>query len=139
MANQKILVVDDEPFIVEFIMINLIKFGFTVITASDGEEAWEKVQKEKPDLIVSDVNMPRLDGFGLLKRLKSQMDTRRIPVVMLTARAQDQDVFQGWKIGADEYLTKPFNPQQLIFIIKKIFQDRADEIKKSMEGKYIIE
>lgn len=139
MADQKILVVDDEPFIVEFIMINLVKAGFLVVTASDGEEAWEKVQKEKPDLIVSDVNMPRLDGFGLLKRLKAQMSTRRIPVVMLTARTQDQDVFQGWKIGADEYITKPFNPQQLIFIIKKIFQDRAEEIRKDMEGKYVIE
>lgn len=138
MAAKKILVVDDEAYIVELIQVNLEKAGYQVTTAYDGEEAWKKVEEERPDLIVSDVMMPKLDGFGLLKKLKNTMSTKSIPVVMLTAKASDQDVFKGWHFGADEYLTKPFNPAQLVNIVNIIFKSRAEEEKKRMEGKYVI-
>lgn len=134
----KILVVDDEEAIAELIMVNLVRAGFMVTTASDGEEAWELIQMNKPDFIVTDVNMPRLDGFGLVKRIKTNAATKTIPVVMLTARAADADVFKGWQFGADEYLTKPFNPEQLLFIINKIIKARADEVKAKLKDKYVI-
>ncbi len=134
----KILVVDDEEAISELIMVNLVRAGFMVTTAGDGEEAWEQIQASKPDFIVTDVNMPRLDGFGLIKRIKTTPATKTIPVVMLTARAADADVFKGWQFGADEYLTKPFNPEQLVFIVNKIIKAKADEVKAKLKDKYVI-
>jgi two-component system alkaline phosphatase synthesis response regulator PhoP/two-component system response regulator VicR len=79
-----------------------------------------------PDLIIMDVMMPELDGFGALKILKEDAGTATIPVIMLTAKAQDADVFQGWKSGADLYLTKPFNPQELITFVKRIFHGQNE-------------
>lgn len=138
-APKTILVVDDEVNIVDLIEINLLKEGFNVVKAYDGEEAFKLAQSRPPDMIISDVNMPKLDGFGLLKKLKSQMSLRRIPVVMLTARAGDEDVFRGWSQGADQYLTKPFNPAQLVFIVKKIFADREKMEREKYKDKYVIE
>lgn len=139
MRSEKILVVDDEPYIVEVIEINLLKAGYKVITAYDGEEALKKVEQEKPDLVVCDVNMPKLDGFEVLKRLKSNMATRYLPVVMLTARSSDEDVFKGWHFKADQYLTKPFNPQQVVVVVNNIFKDREEEVKERLKGKYVID
>jgi two-component system alkaline phosphatase synthesis response regulator PhoP/two-component system response regulator VicR len=114
------------------VQINLVKEGYEVVTASNGREALEKVAAEKPDLIIMDVMMPEMDGFGALKILKENSATAAIPVIMLTAKAQDADVFQGWKSGADLYLTKPFNPQELITFVKRIFLAQttgpADEV-----------
>lgn len=123
---KKILAVDDEKHIVRLVQINLTKEGYEVVTASNGREALEQVAAEQPDLIVMDVMMPEMDGFEALKRLKEDTATASIPVIMLTARAQDADVFRGWQSGADLYLTKPFNPQELITFVKRIFQDQAD-------------
>jgi DNA-binding response OmpR family regulator len=138
MKERKILVVDDEPYIVEMVEVNLLKAGYKVITAYDGEEALKKVEEEIPDLIICDVNMPKMDGFEVLKRLKSNMATRYIPVVMLTARTGDEDVFKGWQLKAEQYLTKPFNPQQILVVVRNIFKSMEEEAKKRMEGKYII-
>lgn len=138
MKERKILVVDDEPYIVEMVEVNLIKAGYRVITAYDGEEALKKVEEENPDLIICDVNMPKIDGFEVLKRLKSNMATRYIPVVMLTARTGDEDVFKGWHLKADQYLTKPFNPQQVVTVVRNIFKAIDEEARKRLEGKYII-
>src|ERR1035437_7727467 len=106
---RKILVVDDERHIVRLVQVNLEKAGYTVLTAYDGVEALEQVAKEKPDMIVLDVMMPRLDGFEVLKKLQADAGTRDIPVIMLTAKAQDADIFRGWSSGVSSYLTKPFN------------------------------
>src|SRR3990172_11803439 len=100
MARQrKILVVDDERHIVRLIQVNLERAGYQVVTAFDGRDALKKVEAEKPDLVVLDVMMPHLDGFEVLKRLQANPATREIPVVMLTAKAQDGDVFRGWSSG----------------------------------------
>jgi two-component system, OmpR family, alkaline phosphatase synthesis response regulator PhoP len=127
MANKKILAVDDEKHIVRLVQVNLERHGYTVVTAFDGKEALEKVAAEKPDLIVLDVMMPYLDGFEVLKELKKDPDTRGIPVIMLTAKAQDADVFRGWQSGADCYLTKPFNPMELIMFVKRIFKSLEED------------
>jgi len=120
--QKKILVVDDERHIVRLVQVNLERQGYQVVSAFDGREALKKVESERPDLIVLDVMMPHMDGFEVLKRLKSDDKTKDIPVVMLTAKAQDADVFRGWASGVDCYLTKPFNPIELLTFVKRIFE-----------------
>jgi len=103
------------------VQVNLERAGYIVVTAFDGKEALEKVASEQPDLVVLDVMMPYLDGFGVLQELRKNGATRDLPVIMLTAKAQDADVFRGWQSGVDCYLTKPFNPMELISFVKRIF------------------
>ncbi len=118
---KKILAVDDERHIVRLVEVNLQRAGYEVVTAYDGKEALEKVKSENPDLVVLDVMMPYMDGFEVLKNLKADPQTAEIPVIMLTAKAQDADVFRGWQSGVDCYLTKPFNPMELLTFVKRIF------------------
>jgi two-component system alkaline phosphatase synthesis response regulator PhoP/two-component system response regulator VicR len=124
---KKILVVDDERHIVRLVQVNLERAGYTVVTAYDGREALQKVDAEHPDLIVLDVMMPYMDGFETVKRLRANPATRDLPVIMLTAKAQDQDVFQGYSHGVDIYLTKPFNPIELLTFIKRIFTEQGSD------------
>lgn len=123
---KKILAVDDERHIVRLVEVNLQRAGYEVVTAFDGKEALEKVKSESPDLIVLDVMMPYMDGFEVLKNLKADSETRDIPVIMLTAKAQDADVFRGWQSGVDCYLTKPFNPMELLTFVKRIFDSLSN-------------
>ncbi|MDQ2986561.1 MAG: response regulator [Armatimonadota bacterium] len=116
----KILVCDDERSIVRLIQVNLERQGWQVITAYDGKEGLEKIMSEAPDICVLDVMMPYMDGFEVLKNLRREPATQKLPVVMLTAKAQDKDVFEGYHYGADVYLTKPFNPMELVTFIKRI-------------------
>ena len=118
---KKILAVDDEKHIVRLVQVNLERAGYEVVTANDGKEALQKVQDESPDLLVLDVMMPYMDGFEVLQNLRRNPSTRDIPVIMLTAKAQDADVFKGWQSGVDCYLTKPFNPMELLSFVKRIF------------------
>ncbi|MFA0751872.1 MAG: hypothetical protein SLRJCFUN_002275 [Candidatus Fervidibacter sp.] len=129
--KKRVLVVDDERHIVRLVQVNLERQGYEVLTAYDGVECLEKAKAEKPDLIVLDVMMPRMDGFEALQRLKSDPETSQIPVIMLTARAQDRDVLQGYQYGADLYLTKPFSPLELISLVKRVFESQEEE-----EGTY---
>ncbi len=133
--GKKVLAVDDERHIVRLIQVNLERAGYQVATAFDGPEALKKVEADKPDLIVLDVMMPRMDGFEVLKRLQANPETREIPVVMLTAKAQDADVFRGWSSGVSAYLTKPFNPLELITFVKRILSgfDEYDEGEQVFE------
>ncbi len=126
MAN-KILAVDDEKHIVRLVEINLKKAGYEVTTANNGREALEAVALSTPDLIVMDVMMPEMDGFAALKKLKDDPATSNIPVIMLTAKAQDADVFKGWQSGADLYLTKPFNPAELLTFVERILSSKDEE------------
>ena len=124
---KKILVVDDERHIVRLVQVNLERSGYQVVAAFDGKEALKKVSSEKPDLVVLDVMMPYMDGFQVLKQMKADAATKDIPVIMLTAKAQDADVFRGWASGVDMYLTKPFNPLELITFVKRIFEAAGEE------------
>ncbi len=119
---RKILVVDDERHIVRLVEVNLTRAGYDVVVAYDGIEALEVVGKETPDMIVLDVMMPRMDGFEVLKKLQADESTQNIPVIMLTAKAQDADIFKGWSSGVSSYLTKPFNPRELLTFVERIFQ-----------------
>jgi two-component system alkaline phosphatase synthesis response regulator PhoP/two-component system response regulator VicR len=132
--SKKILAVDDERHIVRLVQINLQKEGYEVVTAGNGREALEKVESEKPDLIVMDVMMPEMDGFEALEKLKANPETAQIPIIMLTAKAQDADVFSGWQKGADLYLTKPFNPSELLTFVKRIFANQT-----STESSYVVD
>jgi DNA-binding response OmpR family regulator len=123
----KILAVDDEKHIVRLVEINLKKAGYEVTTANNGREALEAVALAAPDLIVMDVMMPEMDGFAALKSLKENSATSNIPVIMLTAKAQDADVFKGWQSGADLYLTKPFNPAELLTFVERILSSKDEE------------
>ena len=127
----KILAVDDQVHIVKLIQVNLERHGYQVVTAYDGIEAMEKIQAEHPDLIICDVMMPRKDGFEVLRETKTDPETSAIPFIMLTAKAQDADVFRGWSSGVDAYLTKPFNPQELLAFVKRVL-----EAAKSGGGEY---
>ena len=118
---RKILTCDDEKHIVRLIQVNLERQGYEVITAFNGVECLEKVKEDRPDLIVLDVMMPEMTGFEVLDALKKNPETEGIPVIMLTARAQDSDVLRGWQSGVECYLTKPFNPMELIAFVKRIF------------------
>jgi len=134
---KKILAVDDERHILRLVQINLEKAGYEVITASNGREAVEKVRAEHPDLVVMDVMMPEMTGFEALQALKEDPATSSIPVVMLTAKAQDADVFHGWQSGADLYLTKPFNPLELLTFVKRILDAQAEAL--NAEKSYTVE
>ena len=122
----KILVCDDERHIVRLIQVNLEKQGYQVVTAFDGKEGLEKIKSEKPNLVVLDVMMPYMDGFEVLKNLRREPSTEHLPVIMLTAKAQDKDVFEGYSYGADMYLTKPFNPMELVSFVKRITENSGD-------------
>jgi two-component system, OmpR family, alkaline phosphatase synthesis response regulator PhoP len=121
-----VLVCDDERHIVRLIQVNLERQGYQVVTAFDGKEGLEKVRSEKPDLCVLDVMMPYMDGFEVLKNIRKDPETENLPVIMLTAKAQDKDVFEGYHYGADMYLTKPFNPMELVTFVKRIAAGNTD-------------
>jgi len=123
--NPTILVVDDEPDAVELVAYNLKQAGYNVVTAKDGAEALEKVRSEQPGLIVLDVMLPEMDGFALCRVFKNAPVTAGIPIIMLTAKAAEIDRVLGLELGADDYLTKPFSPRELVLRVKKLLQRTA--------------
>lgn len=134
-----ILVVDDEPDAVELIEFNLKNAGFVVKTASDGAEALAKARSILPGLIILDVMLPEMDGFEICKLLRRDMNTAAIPIIMLTAKAAEIDRVLGLELGADDYLTKPFSPRELILRVKKLLERRqiAAETKDHFQFGYL--
>ncbi len=118
--SPRVLVVDDEEAIVKLVAFNLQKEGFRTLAAGDGREAWEIIQQEKPDLIVLDVMLPEMDGFTLCRMLRQEKITT--PILMLTARDEEIDKVLGLELGADDYLTKPFSPRELVARVKAILR-----------------
>jgi len=118
-TDKKILVVDDEPKIIEFVTMNLELEGFRVVSARDGYEALEKVTRELPDLIILDVMMPDMDGFETLKRIR---ELSSLPVIFLSVKGQELDRVHGLDLGADDYMTKPFSPRELISRIRAVLR-----------------
>lgn len=114
---RRVLVADDDPDIVELLRLNLEAHGYQVTSVDNGEDARAIALAERPDLVVLDVMMPKLNGLEVLAALKAHDATREIPVVMLTARASDNDVWEGWQAGADYYITKPFDLDELLRFI----------------------
>ena len=118
----KILVVDDEPDAVELIQFNLKANGCDVITAADGEEALEKARSVLPNLIVLDIMLPEVDGMEVCKILRRDPRTSGIPIIMLTAKAAEIDRVLGLELGADDYVTKPFSPRELVLRVKRLLR-----------------
>jgi DNA-binding response OmpR family regulator len=127
MSKGKILVVDDEIYIVHILDFSLGMEGYEVITALDGEQALEKVKTEKPDLIVLDIMMPKLDGYEVCKNIKSSADTQHIPVILLSAKGRNVDQKLGFDVGADDYITKPFSPRKLVERINQLLGQTVSE------------
>jgi len=116
---QTILVVDDEPQIVRLVRAYLEEAGFRVVVASDGEQALYVARHEKPDLVVLDLLMPRMDGLEFARRIRRERD---VPIIMLTARAEETDRIVGLELGADDYVTKPFSPRELIARVRAVLR-----------------
>ena len=119
-VRAKILVVDDEPEAVELLEFNLKQAGFDVIAAADGAQALRKARSVVPSLIVLDLMLPEIDGLEVCKMLRRDPATARIPIIMLTAKAAEIDRIIGLELGADDYITKPFSPRELVLRIKKV-------------------
>jgi len=125
MAEKKVLVVDDEIHIVHVVAIKLRNNGFTVITAENGAQAFERACKDKPDIIVTDCQMPVMTGLELIEKLRKNEDTKEIPVIMLTARSFTIEQEQKEQLQISECLSKPFSPKELLRSIEDILYDKA--------------
>ena len=114
------LVVDDDDVIRQLITVNLELEGFDVVPAVDGQDALDKVKDVQPDVVTLDVMMPRVDGWEAAARLREDPETAHIKVILLSARAQESDIQRGERIGVDAYLTKPFDPDELIDVVRRL-------------------
>jgi two-component system, OmpR family, alkaline phosphatase synthesis response regulator PhoP len=123
---KSVLVVDDERNIVELVRLYLEKEGFNVVSAADGEQALVQYERSDPDLVILDLMLPKLDGFEVCRELRRRGD---VPILMLTARSEDIDAIVGLELGADDYVTKPFNPRALVARVKAILR-RTDATAK---------
>ena len=127
--SRKILIVDDEEVIRKFLKIHLTKLGYEVQEAADGEQAIEQLGKEDFDLLICDVLMPKKDGWQVIREVKSNPKTKDIPVILLTAKNEDSDMFKGYDLGVNYYMTKPFTKAQLIYGLKLMLGETPEEIR----------
>src|SRR4051812_27426346 len=132
----KILIVDDEPDVVQLIEYNLKAAGYDVVTAADGAEALDQARSTSPSLIILDLMLPEVDGLDVCKVLRRDRNTAGIPIVMLTAKASETDRVLGLELGADDYVTKPFSPRELVLRVKRLLRagvggpdDKGDRIQ----------
>jgi len=123
MMSKKVLIVDDEEVIRKLLRINLVKWGYEVREAVDGAQALDQIGKDDFDLLICDILMPNLDGWEVIKEVKLNPKTRDIPVIVLTSKNQDQDMFKGYDLGASYYMTKPFTKAQLHYGLKLMFEE----------------
>lgn len=120
---RKILVVDDETQLVDMVKMRLEANNYEVIAAYDGQKAIEVARREKPDLIILDLMLPRMDGYKVCGLLKADVRYNKIPIILFTAKAQEEDVTLGKEVGANAYITKPFEAQTLLLKIKELIKD----------------
>jgi len=120
MAKPKILVVDDSPFIVRTLTYVLEKGGYETITATNGEEALSKIREEKPDLIFLDVMMPKMDGYTVCREIRNNPEMGDPHIIMLTSRGQEADRERGFSVGANDFMTKPFSPSEVIEKVREV-------------------
>jgi len=121
-SGQKILIVEDEPDIAKLVSYNLAQERFKVVTAEDGEQALKTIQREKPNLVVLDLMLPGLSGLEVCKILREREETAKLPILMLTAKAGETDRVLGLELGADDYLSKPFSPRELVARVRAILR-----------------
>lgn len=130
--SSSILIVEDEPSIQELLAINLRHAGFEVLLASSAEEAEHHIRRALPDLLLLDWMLPGQSGVALAKKLRSQERTRQLPIIMLTARAHEADKVQGLEVGADDYVTKPFSPKELVARVRALLRRRAPQLSDEL-------
>src|SRR5437667_297795 len=121
-SGNTVLIIEDERDVVDLLALNLRKAGFTTSTASDGAAGLEKARNEMPALIILDLMLPKMPGLEVCKILKTDPGTRRVPIMMLTAKAEEIDRIVGLEFGADDYVTKPFSPREVVLRIKAILR-----------------
>ena len=117
--EKRILIADDDPVILRLIQVNLELEGYQVLTANNGQEAVDVANAEHPDLVILDIMMPRLDGYQACEQLKASDATKAIPVIFLSAKAQSGDIEKGQSFGVAAYLTKPFDPTELLEVVEQ--------------------
>ena len=127
--GKRILIVDDEEVIRKFLKIHLAKLGYEVKEAADGEQAIEQLRKDDFDLLICDILMPKKDGWEVIKEVKSNPRTKDIPVIVLTAKNEDSDMFKGYDLGANYYMTKPFTKTQLLYGLKLMLDGAPEEVR----------
>jgi CheY-like chemotaxis protein len=127
--SRKILVVDDEEVIRKFLRVHLVKLGYEVEEAADGEQALAQLGKDHFDLLICDILMPKKDGWEVIKEVKSNPRTKNLPVILLTAKNEDSDMFKGYDLGANYYMTKPFTKTQLLYGLKLMFDETPEAIR----------
>ena len=127
MPDSTVLVVDDDPVILKLLEVNFEMEGFTVLVARDGQEGIDVATRDQPDLVVSDIMMPKKSGLELVVALKSDASTSEIPIILLSAKAQNADVRSGLEAGADDYVTKPFEPLDLVDRVNRLLEARASK------------
>jgi len=120
--REKIVVIEDEPDILEVIAYNLKREGYEVLESRDGEAALRQIGRHAPDLIILDLMLPSIDGIEICRRLRSDAVTRSIPVIMVTAKGEESDIVLGLGVGADDYVTKPFSPKELIARVRAVLR-----------------
>lgn len=142
LQKKTILVVDDEKGLTALVSLHMKMAGFEVLTASNGKRTLDLSRQEKPNLIILDLMLPKMDGWQVCERLKQDDITKDIPVIMLTARAEIEDKLKGFKAGADDYVTKPFSPRELVARVKRVLaRVEAEPIKpkRYIKGKIEID
>ncbi|MEP7356013.1 MAG: response regulator transcription factor [Anaerolineales bacterium] len=118
----RLLVVDDDPQIVRLLQAYLEQAGFIVLTAPDGDLAWQVIRRERPDLVVLDLMLPKRDGWDITRRVRADEHLANLPIVLLTARVADSDKMEGFELGADDYITKPFNAPEVVARVKAVLR-----------------
>ena len=119
-AKKKVLIVDDEKQLVSLVSLHMDMSGYEVLSASNGKKALNIIEKENPDLVVLDLMLPEMDGWEVCRQLRAEPKTKDIPVIMLTARSGTDDKVKGFECGADDYVTKPFSPRELVARVKRV-------------------
>ncbi|MFH0762594.1 MAG: response regulator [Candidatus Omnitrophota bacterium] len=127
MSRKRILLVDDEAQLLEMVKMRLEANGYAVLSANDGQEAFDKARREKPDLIILDLMLPKIDGYKICRMLKFDEKYKNIPIILFTAKAQETDMGLGREVGADAYITKPFDPPALLAKIKELLKEEVKE------------
>jgi DNA-binding NarL/FixJ family response regulator len=133
MATGRLLLVDDEPGLREAVQAYLEDSGFEVNTASNARDGWEQLQQTLPDLLITDIMMPQVDGYQFLKQVREDARFDTLPVIFLTARGMTADRIQGYNAGVDAYISKPFDPDELVAIVSSLLQRRSAALKAASE------
>lgn len=127
--KKKILIVDDEKNLIALVGVHMQMAGYDPLFAGDGEEALTIAAQEHPDLMILDLMIPKIDGWGVCQRVRERPNLKHIPIIMLTAKAEIEDKLKGFELGADDYVTKPFSPKELVARVNRVLARRDDVVR----------